>query len=88
MAKRRRRRRAKSRRPRLILIAALGLLIAGFLTRRLLAPRAMRFLTHRSAPAVEHPVIGQHQPPSNAPRETLSDSDRRALDAVAREKSR
>ncbi len=86
MAKRRRRR-GKRKRPSLILIAALMVLAAGFITRRVLAPRAMRFLTHRSAPAPEHTAIGQPQPAARGAGENLTDSDRRALDEVVRQRS-
>lgn len=101
MAKRRRRRsRAKRKRPSLILIAALLVLAAGFITRRMLAPRAMHFLTHRSAtlppePAIAgHPESGQSaqplqpaQPLNDGTGERLTDSDRRALDQVVRQRS-
>jgi hypothetical protein len=57
MAKRRRRRsRSKRKRPSLILIVALAVLAAGFITRRVLAPRAMHFLTHRSAAPLSEPA--------------------------------
>ena len=90
MAKRRRRRRSSSKRirPSLILIVALAVLVAGFLTRRVLAPRAMYFLTHRSAASPPR-VAGE--PVSARPRvdgtgENLTDSDRHTLDQVIREK--
>ncbi len=88
MAKRRRRRGKRRKRPSLILIALLGLLAAGFFTRRVLAPRAIHFLTHRDAPPVEPPTLGKNQPPAHGPGETLTDSERRALDQVVRERSR
>jgi hypothetical protein len=47
VAKRRRRRR---RLPRVVLWVALALLIAGFLVRRTLGPRALDYLTRRPAP--------------------------------------
>src|SRR5215469_9278832 len=51
MAKQRRRRsRARRKRPTLVLIILLLVVVAGFVTRRVLAPPAMHFLTHRSAP--------------------------------------
>jgi p-aminobenzoyl-glutamate transporter AbgT len=82
MAKRRRRRsRAKRKRPSLVLIVAVLVLAAGFITRRVLAPRAMHFLTHRSAATL---------PPAttdNGASERLTDSDRRALDQLVRQKS-
>jgi hypothetical protein len=91
MAKRRRRRRSRGKRirPSLILIVALAVLIAGFLTRRVLAPRAMYFLTHRSATP---PLSIAGKPPTTQPStdgsgENLTDSDRRGLDQVVRERS-
>jgi hypothetical protein len=92
MAKRRRRRRSrgKRKRPSLILIVALLVLAAGFLTRRVLAPRAMHFLTHRSAaPPPEPSVDGEPQPEpaTDGAGENLTNSDRRALDQVVRERS-
>ncbi len=81
MAKRRRRRsRAKRKRPSLVLIVAVLVLAAGFITRRVLAPRAMHFLTHRSATTL---------PPATdtGASERLTDSDRRALDQLVRQKS-
>jgi hypothetical protein len=96
MAKRRRRRRLRSKRkrPSLILIVALLVLAAGFLTRRVLAPRAMHFLTHRSAaPPPEPSMAGvprpvqPAQPASDGTGENLTNSDRRALGQVVRERS-
>ena len=91
MAKRRRRRsRGKRKRPSLILIVALLVLAAGFITRRVLAPRAMHFLTHRSAtlPAGS-PMAGElqpAQPSSDGSGENLTGSDRRALDRLVRQR--
>ncbi len=93
MAKRRRRRRSrvKRKRPSLILIAALLVLAAGFLTRRVLAPRAMYFLTHRSAALPPAPSMAGEprpaQPVTDGTGENLTNSDRRALDQVVRERS-
>ena len=93
MAKQRRRaRRARAKRTRrgLIVTIALAVLVAGFITRRVLAPRAMHFLTHRSAAAAAGPATDVRARPGNAsysaPGEDLTDSDRRALDRVVREK--
>jgi hypothetical protein len=95
MAKRRRRRRSrvKRKRPSLILIVALLVLAAGFLTRRVLAPRAMHFLTHRSATlppessmAGEPPPVEPAQPVADGSGENLTNSDRRVLDQVVRER--
>jgi hypothetical protein len=90
MAKQRRRRRDKRKRPSLILIMALIVLAAGFLTRRILAPRAMHFLTHRSASPPErtpHTLVGQPQPAAGGADENLTASDRRALDELLRQRS-
>ena len=92
MAKRRRRQsRAKRKRPSLILIVALLVLAAGFITRRVLAPRAMHFLTHRSAtlrrtgrwPA----IMTRASRTDDGTSERLTDSDRRALDQLVRQRS-
>jgi hypothetical protein len=103
MARRRRRRsRSKRKRPSLILIVALVVLAAGFITRRVLAPRAMHFLTHRSAtfPPPTATVVEEHSnqdhsnqltPPGptaiDGVGERLTNSDRRALDQVVRQRS-
>lgn len=89
MAKRRRRRsRGKRKRLSLILIVALLVLAAGFITRRVLAPRAMHFLTHRSpAPPSQPSMAGEPQQAASGTGENLTDSDRRALDQVVRQRS-
>lgn len=90
VAKQRRRRRSKKRRrrrPGLILIAMMALLAAGFVTRRVLVPRAMHFLTHRSAASAKRSAFA-HGQPANAPGEMLTNSERRALDRVVRERSK
>jgi hypothetical protein len=93
MAKRRRRRsRAKRKRPSLILIVALLVLAAGFITRRVLAPRAMHFLTHRSATPLPGPAMAAEPRPGepshdDGTSERLTDSDRRALDQLVRQRS-
>jgi len=92
MAKRRKRKRA---RVSWLMLVALALLVAGFLARRMMMPRAVRYLAHYS-----------HEDPAAAPQddsnreaaqaahsgdqgsgEHLSDSDRRALDEVIRRKT-
>jgi hypothetical protein len=117
-------RRARRRRPNWILIAALALLILGFLVRRTLGPAALRYLTDR--PRV-HPISGDssNPPPASsigsfplsdhaarpspasnptpiasadgdpAPSiqtapvdEKLTDSDRRQLESILRQKSK
>jgi len=94
MAKQRRRpRRARGKRTRrgLLLTIALAVLAAGFITRRVLAPRAMYFLTHRSPVATSNPAMDSQAVPGNssysAPGEDLTDTDRRALDRVVRQKT-
>jgi hypothetical protein len=88
MAKRRRRPRARRKRPSLVLIVLLLVVAAGFVTRRLLAPRAMHFLTHRSAaPAPALAGEPERANPASGADGNLTDSDRRALDRIVREKS-
>jgi hypothetical protein len=65
----------------------LALLAAGFVTRRVLVPRAMYFLTHRTASPVKRPALA-HDQPAHAPGEVLTNSERRALDRIVRERSR
>lgn len=91
-ARRRRRRGAKrTRTRRFLLLAVLGLVVAGFLTRRMLVPRALYYLTHRPAPR----ATAQNNDPQGASArqpqavdtgwEELSDSDRRHLnDLISR----
>ncbi len=94
----------------MILMVALLVLVAGFITRRVLAPRAMNFLTHRCAtrlPAIAgesrpgqpaQPLqstqrlqpaqpLQSAQPLNDGTTERLTDSDRRALDQIVRQKS-
>jgi hypothetical protein len=89
MAKRRRRRaRARRKRPGAILVIVLLVLAAGFLTRRLLMPRAMHFLTHRphDVPLRSGVARGREQN-MNGAGEKLSDSDRQALDRLVRQRT-
>ena len=69
---------------------AIALLIAGFMTRRLMVPRMLHYL-HARAPG---PAAAQTQSASNAPAsnrngsgEHLTDQDRKALDQVIRQKT-
>lgn len=88
MAKRRQRRGRRRKRPSFFLVAVLALLAAGFVARRVLAPRAFHFLTHRPASSSpQGPALGQ-QPAQQGPGEALSDSERRTLDQIVRERSR
>jgi len=90
MAKRRRRKRA---RVSWLFIVALALLVAGFLARRLMMPRAARYLKHYTQesppPAAEADRDNSAAAHSNdnGSGEHLSDSDRRALDEVIRRKT-
>ncbi len=89
MAKKRRRRGGGKRRgaPRLLLLVLLSLVIAGFLTRRMLMPRALYFLTHRPAPTAVAPEtsasddgaqgVAARNQAGNQGDEKLTDSDRR-----------
>jgi hypothetical protein len=78
------------------MIVAIALLIAGFLARRLMMPRAARYLTHytQEYPAPAQPSADSNpdnaqaaHPDDNGSGEHLSDSDRRALDEVIRRKT-
>jgi flagellar biosynthesis/type III secretory pathway M-ring protein FliF/YscJ len=92
MAKRRKRKRA---RVNWLMIVALALLIAGFLARRMMMPRAARYLAHYSHdyPAAQPPDDSNPEAAQAAHSnddssgEHLSDSDRRALDEVIRRKT-
>ncbi len=86
VARRRRRKRVKAR----VLVAiGLALLIAGFLFRRMMVPRAMHYLTHRppdhsSGNFTAVPGAAASSEISGAP-ESLSPDDRRALDRILKE---
>jgi flagellar biosynthesis/type III secretory pathway M-ring protein FliF/YscJ len=90
MAKRRKRKRA---RVNWLMIAALALLVAGFLARRLMMPRAARYLAHYSHeyPAPQDDSNREAAPAAhsddNNSGEHLTDRDRRALDEVIRRKT-
>jgi hypothetical protein len=88
MAKRSRRKRGRFS---WLLFVAVALLIAGFMARRLMMPGAARQLTH-SAPDYSAASPQNDDAPGahdndRAPREHLSDTDRRALDEVIRRKT-
>ena len=84
MAKRRSRKRRRSLGARLILILALILLVAGFLTRRMLMPTADHGV-HRSNPA----RLGAAGHPATQPAaaEQLDASDRAELERLIRSKT-
>ncbi len=122
----RRKRKSRARRAPLWMLLALALLIAGFLTRRMLVPRALHYLGYRPpgeasgaasslpAPAAESsialkpadaPVPAVSRPgaaagnaarvedaparqPAARTSERITESDRRALEAVLRGKSK
>jgi uncharacterized membrane protein len=72
----------------LVLAIGLALLIAGFLFRRMMVPRAMHYLTHRGpdrssdyAPAPTA-AASSSQPAGSG--ENLSPDDRRVLDQILR----
>jgi hypothetical protein len=74
-----------------VLLLALGLLIAGFLVRRALVPRMTHYLAYRAperpttAPQADTPAEGGDSPASG---ERLTPSDRRELDQVIKQKSK
>jgi len=76
----------------LLLIAVLGLVVAGFLTRRMLVPRALYLLTHRPVPRAtardNDPQGSSARQPQAADTagEELSDSDRRHLNDLINRK--
>jgi flagellar biosynthesis/type III secretory pathway M-ring protein FliF/YscJ len=85
------RRRRKRRARGLFLLLVLALLIAGFMTRRLMLPRMFPRLGNRSAAT---PAAAQTQSASNEPAashngsgEHLTNKDRKALDDVIRQKT-
>lgn len=90
MAKRRSRKRQRGLGVRLILIIALILLIAGFITRRMLIP------THNlqphgfgwSADSSKPERTLRDAPPGQSAGENLNDADRKELDALIRSKTR
>ena len=98
MAKKRHRRSGGKRRgaPRLLLLVLLGLVVAGFLTRRMLVPRALYFLTHRPAPVAAAPETGAsdnsaqgvsaQKQAGDTSGEKLTDSDRRQFNDLINSK--
>ena len=88
MAKRRKRKRARIS---WLTIVAIALLVAGFLARRMMMPRAARYLAHYShedpagAPPEDSTREAAHS--NDGSGERLSNSDRRALDEVIRRKT-
>jgi hypothetical protein len=87
MAKRRRRRRMRG----LLLVLAIGLVAAGFLTRRMMVPRLIRHMSHRPserpAGAVQESSRGPN-PDLSGPAEHITERNRRALERVIRDKSK
>jgi hypothetical protein len=84
-------RRKRKRRPSLLLLIALAMLIAGFIVRRTLAPLALHRLTHRErqqpdvSGAGSDPRLTDSHPSQD---ENLSDSDRLRLDNLVHDKTR
>ncbi len=86
---RRRRRKKRPVKPRVVLAIGLALLIAGFLFRRMMVPRAMHYLTHRPpdrsrtdiAPA---PGAVASSSDTSGIGENLSPGDREALGRILR----
>lgn len=86
-----RRRKPKRARVNWLMVVAIALLIAGFLARRMMMPRAARYLAHDTReyppPAAESDRDSAQTAHDNGSGEHLSDSDRRALDEVIRRKT-
>lgn len=84
------RRRRKSRRRGLWLILAIVLVAAGFLTRRIVAPRVMHYLAYRPPEhrsSYEQPAFPAQARPAPLPTEHLTESDRRGLHEVIKGKA-
>ncbi len=84
----------KRRRSRgLLVIAAIALLIAGFVARRLMVPQLMHALTYRAPDHQDSANPGdaasdeQRANPKSSPDENISEHDRRALDDLIKQKS-
>jgi hypothetical protein len=90
--------RRSRRRPTVLMIVALAALIAGFLFRRMMVPQAVHYLAYRppdhavglpQQPAPLSDATGVAAAPSAASGgENLSDSDRRQLESVLRQKAK
>jgi len=82
-----------------LLIAVIAVLIAGFLTRRLMMPSAVRFwndrfASHPQSPGAASTEAASNEAKSSAPAnsangsgEHINDNDRRALDEVIKRKT-
>jgi uncharacterized membrane protein len=81
----RRRRRRKRVKPRVLLVVGLALLIAGFLFRRMMVPRAMHYLIHRPS---DHAGSEVTPAPASGAGEHLTPEDRRNLDQLLKEKAK
>lgn len=77
MAKKRKKRRG----PGALLLIAIAILIAGFVVRRTLMPKAIHYLAYRPP---DNPSLA----PAAMPSEDLSASDRKNLDDTLRSKAR
>ena len=94
MARRRPRQLRRHRVRGFFLFLVLAILLAGFLTRRLMMPTATHYMTYRTQSEPQNsadqnqsaPDTGQPSRPS-VPAEHLTDSDRRALDEVIKHKT-
>ncbi|MGC1676077.1 MAG: hypothetical protein WA740_00980 [Candidatus Binataceae bacterium] len=77
MAKKRKKRRGRG----ILLLIAIAVLIAGFVVRRTLMPKAIHYLAYRPP---DNPAIA----PAAMPSEDLSASDRKQLDDTLKSKAR
>jgi hypothetical protein len=83
-------------------MVGLAVLIAGFVTRRVMVPKAMHYLTHRppesaQSPGADAPPVGADEqasraaganPQAGADSEHLTARDREQLDAIIKHKAK
>jgi hypothetical protein len=80
-----RRRRRKRRASKLILWIGLGVLIAGFVARRTLMPRALDYIRYRPPSSQVPPIIPSAPDATPAPAESQSARDARRPDRVSKQ---
>jgi len=68
-------------------LAALALMILGFLTKRIMIPSAVHYIAYR--PPDQSQATGDANPPAASdPTENLTPGDRRQLDAIIKHKAK